>query len=335
MNKKILITGGCGFLGQHLVQLLLEKYPAIKIKVLDMREHPRPLFTHKGLVDIAIGKDITVYEQIKEEFVGFDTVVHLAGIVSFSLKDKGLLKKVNVDGTRNVLRAVKENGIKQFIHVSSVAALGYSDDKDHPVTEDYRFDWNLARKRKKYYMLTKHMADCVIKKEGVDAVILHPGLLFGPGDYTNSAKLVNAIKTGRIPFNMPGGTNIIDVRDVAIGIISIIEKNVRKGSYLLSGHNLTFKEINKIIATHVGVKPPKITLPRFMNGLLFHLLLLAENISRKRLDLTADNIDSSFKYRFFDNSKAIQELKWKPKISFSDSVIDTVKWMTKDEQVKR
>ena len=177
-------------------------------------------------------------------------------------------------------------------------------------------------------MLTKHLADVEIEKsKKLNAVILYPGLMFGPGDMNNSAKLINAMKEKRIPFNMPGGTNIIDVRDVSAGITAVVEHNLKKGHYLLSGHNLKFSEVNQIIADEVGVKPPKKTLPKFLSPILYRMLLFAETLSRKKIQLTADNIDSAFKFRYFNNSKAKKTLSWRPKINFRKTVKDTVRWL--------
>ena len=114
-------------------------------------------------------------------------------------------------------------------------------------------------------MLTKHLADVEVekaRKKELNVAVVYPGLMFGPGDLANTSKLIKAIKNRKIPLNMPGGTNITDVRDVAKGITTVLKKGVNDGNFLLSGYNLTFKEVNKTIAQALGVKPPKITLPK-------------------------------------------------------------------------
>lgn len=339
--KNILVTGGCGFLGQYLIKDLLSSFPKADIRVLDLRENKYNLFDHEknSRVKVLLGKDITDYDSIKNDFKDIDCVIHLAGIVSFSLKDEDLLKKVNVEGTKNVLKAASSNKVKKFLHISSVAALGYNDDKNKPINEKFKFNWEIAEKKKKYYMLTKHLADIVIEKSydksDMDIVVLYPGLMFGPGDVTNSAKLINAIKDKKIPFNMPGGTNIVDVRDVSKGIISAVKNGKKKEDYLLSGHNLTFKTVNNTIANELDVKAPKLVLPRCLNGILFKILLVVENKAKNKLQLTADNLDSAFKYRYFSNKKAEQNLKWSPKITFERTIKDTIKWMDKDGLFKR
>lgn len=329
--EKILITGGCGFLGYYLIRDIKKHFPKATIKILDLRENPIENYRNKDKsIKISLGKDITNLSSIKNEFRGFDTVIHCAGLVSFSLKDKENLFKVNVDGTKNVLKSAFENGIKNFIHISSVAALGYKDSKNDLVNENFKFDWKVAEKKHKYYMLSKYLADIEVRKykNKINILILYPGLMLGPGDLKNSAKLIQAIKEKRIPFNMPGGTNIVDVRDVSKGIV-LAMKNKITGDFLLSGHNLLFSDSNRIIAEVVEQNTPSKTMPKFLNSLLYFILLNVEKI-KPNIELTADNIDSSFKYRYFDNSKATKEFGWKPEIEFRKTIKDTYDWMVKD-----
>ena len=185
--RNILITGGCGFLGQYLTNDLLEQFDNINIKLLDLKLNPHSIFDFGGnaSVNVVLDKDICDYNSIKTEFADIDLVIHTAGIVSFALKDAELLRRINIDGTINVLKAAAVNGVGNFLHISSVAALGYSDNADNPVDENFRFDWSIARRRKKHYMLTKHLADEEVKKHsnnGLNISIVHPGLMFGPGD---------------------------------------------------------------------------------------------------------------------------------------------------------
>jgi dihydroflavonol-4-reductase len=325
--RNILITGGCGFLGYYLVNSLLKEFPNCKIKIIDLKENPLKRFQIKNKrIQKVLGKNITKYNSIEKEFRKMDIVIHLAGLVSFSLKDKENIFKINVYGTKNVLKASVKNKVKKFVHISSVAALGFKDSKSEQVNEDFRFDWRIAERRNKYYMTSKHLADLEVKKfEGkINTLIIYPGLMYGPGDIKNSFKMINAIKERKIPFNMPGGTNIIDVRDVSRGIIASMKKS--QGEYLLSGYNLTFKEINQIIAEETNSKPPKFTLPKILDSPVFRLLEIVEKI-KSGSELTSDNIDSSFKFRYFTNEKAKKELSWEPKIPFEQTIKDTYSWM--------
>ncbi|MCH7497624.1 MAG: hypothetical protein IH971_07220 [Candidatus Marinimicrobia bacterium] len=100
------------------------------------------------------------------------------------------------------------------------------------------------------------------RRNGMAAVIVHPGLMFGPGDYRKSAKMIRAVAAGKLVISLPGGTNVVDVRDVGRRIVAVLQHGLRDENYLLSGWNLTFNDIFRIIAAEVGARPPRITLPR-------------------------------------------------------------------------
>lgn len=338
MTCKILITGGCGFLGQYITAELVPQMPTAKIFVLDLNPNPAAVIDVSKFanVEMLTGVDITRSDDLAGKFDDVQTVIHLAGLVSFSYRDRELLNAVNVEGTANVFKAAQDAGVKRFFHVSSVAALGYMDHPSDLVDEDFKFDWSVARKKHKYYMLSKHLADekldC-IEGEGPDVTVFYPGLMFGPGDVTNSAKLIAAIAAGRVPFNMPGGTNIVDVRDVARGIVNAVSRNSPTGRYLLSGYNLPYKKANAVIAEALETAPPKATLPRGLREVMYRIFITAEKLNRGKLQLTADNVDSAFRWRYFDNSSAAETLGWKPQITFEQTICDTIDWMRQNKML--
>ncbi len=336
-TRRILITGGCGFLGQYVIQELLNRHSDRRITALDLKINLNMLFDFGVYPNLEIyySKNILDYDSMREYFDGIDVIIHLAGLVSFSLKDKKRLMRVNVEGTKNVLRGAAEANVKHFIHISSVAALGYTDDPERPADEKFSFDWKIAEKHHKYYMLSKHLADLEVEKyrqNGLNCVILYPGLMLGPGDLNNSAKLINALHREKIPFNAPGGTNVMDVRDAARGIAEVFDREIDNDNIILGGYNLTFKKVNEIIAALVYSKPPRKTLPRKWEAALYRLLLIAETINPKRIGLTADNLHSSMRFRYFDSSRAKETLNWQPDIEFEKTVNDIINWMRRYAQ---
>lgn len=330
--RTILVTGGCGFLGQYLIRGLLDEFPDTQLRIIDLNDNPHALFdfSSDARVEIRLGIDIRDLPALREACQGIDGVIHLAGLVSFALKDEALLERVNVLGTRNVLTAAHEKGVDCFVHVSSVAALGYSDDPHQHVDESFQFNWSEAQSKKKFYMLSKHRADReveALREAGLSAVIVYPGLMFGPGDYRNTAPLIRAVGKGRVPFFPPGGTNVVDVRDVAGGIIAVLRHDIRQGNYLLSGWNLTMKEITAIIAGATGSKAPWLPLPRFLRPVLYRLALMLELGLGRWLNISASSIDSAFRFRYFDHARARERLGWAPAIPFHQTVSDTITWM--------
>jgi dihydroflavonol-4-reductase len=216
------------------------------------------------------------------------------------------------------------------VHVSSVAALGYNNQKHKPIDEEYQFNWEIAKKKKKYYMLTKRLGDLEVRKamqKGLKCIIVHPGLLYGPGDYANSSRVILAVKKMGAPTCPPGGTNVIDVRDVARGLVLAMEKGRAGRNYLLSGQNLTFHEITSMIAKKLGKKPPRFKLPQSLNFPLYYMIYFVEVLSKKSPQLTCDQFDSGFKFRYFDNRRAKKELGWAPRIAFEKTIEDSIKWL--------
>lgn len=331
MSGTVLVTGGAGFLGRYVVKRLIESGDFARVKVVDIKIGVGPFEGGSwGDVETVGGVDVCDYGRLHSEFDRVDCVVHLAGVVSFSLKDKELLWRVNFEGTKNVLKAAADYGIKRFVHVSSVAAMGFADDEDVLVDEEFEFDFSIAARYRKHYMLTKRHGDIVVERyfgQGFNGAALYPGLMFGPGDRVNSARWIAAIKAGKMPFNMPGGTNVVDVRDVARAVaMAAADENIT-GRVLLSGANMRLKAMNEVIAEAVGVSGPKVTLPRCLREAMFWLVLAAEMLAKGKLAVTADNVDSAFRVRYFSNVRAKRVLGWEPEIGFEQTVRDTIEWM--------
>ena len=317
-------------MGYHLIERILKYYPNVSIKIIDIRcpdETPKELLESDRVI-IRTGRDICKASSIENDFANIDTVIHLAGKVSFALKEKDRLYEVNTNGTKNVAKIAKANNIDRFIHISSVAALGYGQTASEIVNEEFTFDWTEAVKFNKHYSLSKHYADLELGDilQGCNYVRVYPGLMLGPWDMINSPKLINALASGKIRHNMPGGTNIVDVRDVAEGICQILKKDLAKGDNILGGENLTFTQINSIISELLNVKAPS-KMPKPSSAKMMYYLILALEKLSLSLPVTADNVHSSFKHRYFDNSKAKKELDWTPQYSFKKTISDTIEWM--------
>ncbi|MBU1077294.1 MAG: SDR family NAD(P)-dependent oxidoreductase, partial [Spirochaetes bacterium] len=147
--KKIVITGGAGFLGQHLIERLNNsKKRDFSIIVIDKKKNPCPYINIHKYKNVIIHYDVDITDpvSIKDYFCEADIVYHLAGLVSFYRKDRKKLFKINVTGTENVLRACLDCKVKKVIHISSVAGIGYLDKEDIPADESLKFNWKAVPK---------------------------------------------------------------------------------------------------------------------------------------------------------------------------------------------
>jgi dihydroflavonol-4-reductase len=328
-----IIFGGAGFLGQHLIFLLLKEFPNAKIKVLDLKPHRRPpySFENDNRITFLYNRDITRSETYSADLEGGDCLFNLVGYISFWAKDQDKMFAVNVDGVRQLLTAAKIKGIKKIIHVSSVAAIGYIDDKLKAVDETLSVNWH--KFRKKYYMYTKYLGEreaLYFKNEGVNIVVINPGAMYGPGDLHNTFELFDNLAKGKIPFYPPGGTGISDVRDVARGMIAAYKKGKSGERYILVSENLTFEQTFKLASKALKVNGPNKRLPFFMKNLLKPIIKIIEILSVKRPAITTDEFTFGFIFRYYSSKKAKLEIDWHPQITLAQSIQDAANWYIKE-----
>jgi len=331
-QKKILITGGLGFLGQHLVNKLLKQYPDCDITILDKAriEFFIKELNKKPNINIISNADIADMNTIDSYFKGIDVVFHVAAMISFWSKDKKALYKTNISMVENVIKVCKKENVKRLIYVSSTAALGFNNDKNNPADETYRFDWRKAKGL--YYMLSKYYAEQKVKeacKHGLQAVIANPSTMFGPGD-KKGFQLIENLLSGKVPVMLPGGFSITDVRETAKALVSMIDNGKIGENYLLIGGNYTYKEMLTTFAEALNVKPPLRVLPRYMGPIITRLIRIMETLSVKQPKLTKEMLAPGFKYRYYTSAKAEKELNWKSSISLKKTFQDSYAFYKND-----
>lgn len=319
--RTVTITGGAGFLGTHLVALLRSRHPGTSVRIADLlRDRPAgldPAVTWFG------GADILDSRSLLPALEGAEAVVHLAGLVSFWRADRPRLFAINRDGTRSVLLACARAGVRRLVHVSSAATIGFTDDPHYPVDETLAFDW--SRVQGKHYMCSKRAGELELQdadRQGVSAVIANPASMYGPGDTRNTHRLFQAIQRGVIRAVPPGGNNVVDVRDVAEGLCRLLRSEARNERFIFGGQNLAFGEINGIIAAELGVPRARRTIPRPLRRPLCAAVRLAEWLPGRPAVIAADDLESSFYYRYYSSAKAGGQLEWAPGRTFAQTVRD-------------
>lgn len=324
--RAVAITGGAGFLGRHLVELLRSRHPDTTVHIADLRADRPANF------DTAVryfgGASVLDPDSLAPALQDMDAVVHLAGLVSFWRADRARLYAVNRDGTRNVLLACARAGVGRMVHVSSAAAIGFSGDPTHPVDETLAFDW--SRVARKDYMCSKRAGELALADAGqlgVAAVIASPASMYGPGDVTNTHRLFQAVQRGAIRAVPPGGNSVADVRDVADGIDRLLHSDARDERFILGGHNLTFAAINRTIATTLGVAPATRTIPAALRRPLCAAVRLAERIPGRPAVIAADDLESGFVYRYYSSAKAERRLGWPAPRPFAATVRDAADFL--------
>jgi dihydroflavonol-4-reductase len=329
-EKRFIIFGGAGFLGQHLTKTILDGFPNASVLVLDLKPNPLPLFSFgkDQRIEYRYGRDITKPDTYENDLRGVaDAIFNLAGFISFWQGDRERMLRVNLDGVRTLCELSLGAGLKKMIHISSVAAIGFKDDPNDPADETMTFDRRKYRKR--IYMFSKHLGEreaLGFREKGLDVVVANPGLLYGPGEKGPVLILFRNISTGRLKLYPTGGTGIVDVRDAARGILSAFLKGRAGERYILNGYNISFREATAIISRALGREPLSKPVPKISRIPLGIFLALTERLRKKPPDLTAESFEFCFRFRYYSSAKAGKELGWKPEIPFEETIADSVKW---------
>ena len=303
----ILVTGATGFLGSVLVRQLLAEGEAVRIlrrasSSLDL------LGEAAGRVEHALG-DVTDAAAVREAMRGVEHVYHTAAFVGFGgAKDAERLRAVNVGGTANVVNAALEEGARRLVLTSSQAALGRPETPSGVIDETA--EWT-ASKLNTAYARSKHDAELEVHRgiaEGLDAVIVNPALIFGPGRAgENTMEIVEKARRG-IPVAPAGGTNVVDVVDVAAGHRAAMARGETGERYFLGAENLRWQEIFGTLAAAFGKAGPRLVLPPALALMAGTASEALGALTRTRPALTRETARVSSRFYRYDNTKAREQL---------------------------
>lgn len=301
----ILVTGGTGFLGKHIVRELLNE--GHELRVLIRNPEHRQLPDWEPMVEVFEG-DILDVVSLAKAMKGIDQVVHAAAMVSFWRKEKEQVLKINVEGTANIVDTCLESNIRQLVHVSSIAAIGITEDGSE-ITEDT--PWTPGE-RNSGYSTSKYRAELEIYRgvaEGLQAVMVNPSVILGADDQweTGTPKMFSIIKKG-LRFYNPGANGFVAAQDVAKAISILLKEEQAAGSrFLLSAENLSFKQLFTWIAEELKTRAPYKKLPKLPTLWVGRLSELISRITRRPPIISLESMRSAMLSRKYDGSK-IQKL---------------------------
>lgn len=302
------ITGASGLLGGNLAAELVAQGWTVRAT---RRGSTR--VDHLDDVPIAwVPGDLDDTAAMTEAFRGADVVFHCAAMVSILPKVTPAIRAANVDGTANVIAAVRAAGAKRLVHVSSVVAVGLATG-DAPATEDT--PWNFAEEKlADGYAITKREAEEVVRAAtDVDAVIVNPAYMLGPRDVRpSSGGLIIKVAKRRLPGWTPGVNNFVDVRDVARGMVAAAERGERGERYILGGENLTYRDAFAMMARVAGVAPPRLAAPRAVALALGYAGDLRHRLTGREPTINSTQARWAYTRRFrFSSAKAERALGYR------------------------
>jgi dihydroflavonol-4-reductase len=251
---KIAVTGASGHVGANLCRSLIAEGHIVKALV---HTHSDSL---KGLDLEIIQGGINDLEALRKLCKDTEIVFHLAAVISIDgQKDK--LFEVNVEGTKNLISVIRENGVKKLIHFSSIHALTHR--PYHELMDETR---PLVTEGPMWYEITKSLADKMVLEattNGLNAVVINPTAIVGPFDFKPSlvGTVLIRLYNKSLPALVPGGYNWVDVRDVVQGAMAAMDKGRSGERYILGGKWVSVKDLALLVEQVTGKKVIKLTIP--------------------------------------------------------------------------
>jgi len=317
----ILITGGTGLIGSHLLYKLLSENETLEVRAIKRQksslENVKKIFSYYT-VDIDklfnriewVNADILDYYELYEVFNNVHKVYHCAGIVSYNQFQKDLIYKVNVLGTKNVVDCCLEREIEKLVHVSSIASLGIPD-KGNIITEDSKLSID---EDSTIYSKCKFLGELEVWRgieEGLNAVIVNPSVVLGPGFWENKGVGLALKKIYKgFRFYTDGITGFVDVRDVVNIMIKLMESEIKGERFIVSEGNYSFEEILLMIIKEMG----KIDIRLKANDFMLKSISIFEYIMwllfKKTPTLTPENLKLAKQKNFYSNEKIKKVLNY-------------------------
>lgn len=302
-SKGILVTGANGLLGSHILQELTNQ-GYLSISGLVRSGADMSLVSNKTNIKWAYGDILDIF-SLEDAMQGISYVIHCAGLVSYNLKRANEIYKVNEEGTANVVNVATHMRVEKVVHISSIAALGKSK-ISMLINEDALWTnspYNTV------YAKSKYLAEQQVWRsyyEGLPMTILNPSIILGVGNWElTSLKFLPKISSGN-KFYPLGSTGYVDVIDVAKCAVLSIDKKYDGERYIISGHNLSFKNFFTLVSKSLGTKAPTIAVNNWLAGIGWRIDWLKNYLFDKEPLLTKETAASSSLEISYDSSKSIE-----------------------------
>ena len=326
VEKKILITGGTGFLGTHIVRQLLDAGE----KNLRVMASSVPQWMMDAGVEASIGS-VTRRDDVANATRNVSAIFHLAGKVSRNNEDAAAMNKIHVEGTRILCEAAKEADVQTMMLASSSGTIAVSEDEQifdetFPQPVDVFSRW--AYYASKYYQERAAIEN--FDGDGRKLVILNPSLLLGPDDERlSSTKPVLDFLARKIPYTPSGGLNFVDARDAASAFISALEKGKHQEKYLLGAANMTFPQFFGRLERLSGISAPMFKVPK---KLAMAGSTMIESVFKnwgKASPVASKEVEQAEYFWYFDSSKAEERIGFAPRDP-QETLQDTITYLRRE-----
>ncbi|WP_250433256.1 NAD-dependent epimerase/dehydratase family protein [Hanstruepera flava] len=315
----ILVTGGTGLVGSHLLYQLVQSSQNVRAiyrrqKKLDIVKRVFSYYSDNYLELYNkiqwVESDLLDIPKLTDAFKDVEYVYHCAAFVSFEPDKYHILRRTNIEGTANIVNLGISHNIKKLCYVSSIAALGESQE-NAKINEDT--NWN-PEADNSVYAITKYGAETEVwrgTQEGLPAVVVNPGVIIGEGIWSHGSGNIIKKVFNKLPFYTSGSIGCIDVQDVVNIMIQLQESNIINERYVLVAENTSYKSFLYTIAEKLNVEPPKKEAKPWLLAIGWRLDWLTHKILRKRRVLVKQMVASLYNKAVYDNSKIKQALNYR------------------------
>lgn len=314
----ILVTGGTGLLGSHLLFELATSghtVRAIKRRSSDTGIVRKIFSYYAGNPDELLKKiewfeaDLMDFGAMEDSMKGITEIYHAGAIVSFSPKDHKAMLRVNVDGTANLINLSLDYQVRKFCFVSSIAALGRA---EHSGIIDEETYWKYSKKNS-VYSVSKYGAEREVWRgieEGLNAVIINPSIILGPGFWEDSSGLFLLVWQG-LKYYTLGTNGFVDVNDLVKALIQTMERNLFRERFIVSSENVTYRELFSWMAKYLGKPAPSINVPPVLTHLAWRIEKIKSLLARSNPKVTKELASASIQNYYYSNDKIRKALDFK------------------------
>jgi len=329
----ILVTGGTGLVGSHLLYYLVnrgDKVRAIyrdKIRIEDVKQifnyyNPNSLSLFENIEWVEA--DLSDYFRLEEVLKDIQHVYHAAAMVSFNPHESEKMLKTNTEGTANLMNACLFNKVEKVCYVSSISSLGKNSDNE---LIDELVEWRVENHRSAY-AYSKFRAEMEVwraSNEGVKVVIVNPSVIIGPVDWKRSSgRLFYSVKKG-MPFYTSGATGFVDVRDVAKAAVLLMESDSVNERFILNSENLSFLMFYTMMAEAMNKMKPFIKTSKLLTEIGWRLNLVFCFFARKAPAITSDTARTAQTISLYSAKKFSDRFNY-TFIPVKEAVENTAKW---------